>query len=72
MSQPILEALQGFAESHPEQAQEIISKLSEKWDTLSEDQKQQVLAKAGELKDKVMNMSVEERQGIADQISSLF
>lgn len=72
MSQPIIEALQGFAQAHPEQAQEIISKLSEKWDTLSEDQKQQVLAKAGELKDKVLSMSAEERQGIADQISSLF
>ncbi len=72
MSQPIIEALQGFAEAHPEQAQEIIGKLSEKWDTLSDDQKEQVLAKAGELKDKVLNMSLEERQGIADQISSLF
>jgi hypothetical protein len=72
MSQPIIEALQGFAEAHPEQAQEIIGKLSEKWDTLSDDQKEQVLAKASELKDKVLNMSVEERQGIADQISSLF
>ena len=44
MSQPIIEALQGFAEAHPEQAQEIIGKLSEKWDTLSDDQKEQVTA----------------------------
>jgi len=71
MSQPIIEALQGFAEAHPEQAQEIIAKLSEKWDTLTDDQKNAVLEKAGELKDKVANMSLEERQGIADQISSL-
>jgi hypothetical protein len=72
MSQPIIEALQGFAEAHPEQAQEIIAKLSDKWDTLTDDQKNAVLEKAGELKDKVANMSLEERQGIADQISSLF
>ena len=72
MSQPIIEALQGFAEAHPEQAQEIIAKLSDKWDTLTDDQKNAVLEKAGELKDKVANMSLEERQGIADQISSMF
>ena len=72
MSQPIIEALQGFAEAHPEQAQEIIAKLSDKWDTLTDDQKNAVLEKAGELKDKVANMSLEERQGIADQISNLF
>ena len=72
MSQPIIEALQGFAEAHPEQAQELIAKLSDKWDTLTDDQKNQVLEKAGELKDKVANMSLEERQGIADQITSLF
>jgi len=71
MSQPIIEALQGFAEAHPEQAQEIIAKLSDKWDTLTDDQKNAVLEKAGELKDKVANMSLEERQGIADQISNL-
>ena len=72
MSQPIIEALQGFAEAHPEQAQEIIAKLSDKWDTLTDDQKNAVLEKAGELKDNVANMSLEERQGIADQISNLF
>ena len=72
MSQPIIEALQGNAEAHPEQAQEIIAKLSDKWDTLTDDQKNAVLEKAGELKDKVANMSLEERQGIADQISNLF
>ena len=72
MSQPIIEALQGFAEAHPEQAQEIIAKLSDKWDSLTDDQKNSVMEKAAELKDKVANMSLEERQGIADQISSMF
>ena len=71
MSQPIVEALQGFAQAHPEQAQEIIQKLADKWDSLTDEQKEQVKAKAMELRDRVASMTPEERQGIADQITSL-
>lgn len=71
MSQPIVEALQGFAQAHPEQAQEIITKLADKWESLTPEQQEQVKAKALELRDKVMDMSPEERQAVADQITSL-
>jgi len=71
VSQPIIEALQGFAEAHPEQAQEIITKLADKWDSLTPEQQEQVKAKVVELRDQVVSMSPEERQAIADQITSL-
>ena len=71
MSQPIIEALQGYAEAHPEEAQQLVANLEAKWDSLSDEQKEQVKAKALELRDQVASMTPEERAGIADQITSL-
>jgi len=68
--QPILDALRTLAEENPERADEILQNLQDKWATLDDDQKAQVMDKLASVRDQVADMSIEDRQAIADQILS--
>ena len=69
--QPILDALQTLAAEHPERAEEILTNLKAKWDSLSDDQKAQVAGRLAEVRDQAASMTPEQKQQIADQILSL-
>jgi uncharacterized protein YjbJ (UPF0337 family) len=64
----ILGALQDAAAANPEQAKEFVGQLKEKWDSLSDEQKQEALAKLGELRDKIADLPDDQKAEIADLI----
>ncbi len=60
----ILGALQDAAAANPEKAQEVVADLKAKFDELTPEQQQQAMEKLGELRDKVANLSEDQKADI--------
>jgi hypothetical protein len=60
----ILGALEDAAAAHPEKAEEVLMGLKEQFDGLSPDQKEQALARLGEIRDQVADLPEEKRAEI--------